>query len=73
MKPTSFFNFGIEDNRPHVLVRSRRNMICRPLDGSPRPVAIGEEITVSAEILDQLEAGDIEVLGPVPDALEYEI
>lgn len=62
MNPPSFFNFAATDTRPAVRVRSLRNMICRPLGCDPRPVGIGEELTIAAATLDQLGSEDIEVI-----------
>lgn len=65
MTPQNLINFGPTDNRPPVRVRSLRDMIARPLGCGPRPVAVGEEFTIEAAMLDQLGTEDIEVLGPV--------
>lgn len=67
-----YFTAGIPDLGP-VRVRSLRSMILRPLEGPARPVAIGEEITISDGTLRELTGDDIEVLGPVPAELDFEI
>jgi hypothetical protein len=51
----------------------KRDMICAPLGFLPRPVAVGEEITISAATLDQLSSDDVEFIGPAPDELAFDI
>lgn len=73
MEPPPLFNFGPTDTRPPVTIRTRRGMILPPLGCSPQHVDAGEEVTVSAGTLDQLGSADVEILGPAPAALAFEI
>ena len=61
------------DRRPAFRVLTRRPMILPPFGCSPGHVDAKTEITLSAAVLDQLEADDIEILGHVPPELAFEI
>ena len=69
-----FFSFpgDVPDLGP-ARVRSRRDMICRPLGCSPRPVCIGEEFTISDAAMRELGSDDIEFLGRVPIEVDFTI